>query len=154
MKNHHFPLSQNLAQTNGLLVLFQEHRSIFKSTPQFPQKGRNSSLFSISGPKSALLGPRMDFWAPGAKPFITVRFWEVFWRPRTGKGHFLLKKSGIPPKIRNFTEIHEIPQFRGNSPEFTKRLCFALKSCPELAHLLILGQLAPETPEFEEFPQI
>ena len=30
----------------------------------------------------------------------------------------------------------------------------ALKSCPDYAHLLILGPLAPKTPEFEEIPQI
>ena len=43
-------------------------------------------------PKRAILAPKVDLWAPNApfwvpcsKPFINVRFWEVFWGPRTGK---------------------------------------------------------------------
>jgi len=67
--------------------------------------------------------------------------------------HFLPKKSGIPPKIKDFTEFHEIPQFRGKSAEFTKRLCFCFKTLSRFyPHLLILGQFL-KSPEFEEIPQ-
>ena len=142
-ENHHFPLSQNLAQTNGLVVHFQVARCHFTKKPNNPQKGRNFSIFSISGPRNAFLGPRIDFCGPGAKPFINIRFWEVFWRPRTGKGHFLLKNSGIPPKIRNSTEIHEIPQFRGNSPEFTKRLCFCFNKLSRTSTFVNFGAIGP-----------
>ena len=52
-----------------------------------------------------LLAPKGDFRAPGAKPFINVRFWELFWRPGTGEVHFLPKKCGIPAEYRNSTKM-------------------------------------------------
>ena len=50
------------------------------------------------GPKVRLLAPKGDFRAPRAKPFINTRFWELFWRPGTGKVH--LFTQGIHQKVR------------------------------------------------------
>ena len=100
MEIHHFALSQTLAQTNGFLVLFSSSTPDSQVAHPFYQKERNSSIFSIPEPESALLGPECDFRVPCVKPFINVRFWEVFWRPGTGKEHFLRKKCEIPPRNR------------------------------------------------------
>ena len=65
------------------------------------QKVRNSSPFSIPAPESALFRPESVLREPGSKPFINTRFWEVFWRPGTGKVHFLPKNQKLCPKTRN-----------------------------------------------------
>ena len=69
------------------------------------------------------------------------------------KSAFLPKKSGNPPKIKDFTEFYKNPQFRGKSAEFTKRLCFCFKTLSRFnVILLILGQFL-KSPEFEEIPR-
>ena len=78
MEIHHFALSQTLAQTNGFLVLFSRYPGQSQGIPPFYQKERNSTIFSVSEPKSALFGPECDFWAPCVKPLINVRFWAPF----------------------------------------------------------------------------
>ncbi len=104
LKNHHFALSQNVAQTNAFMVPFSSSTVLFQVARPFYQKGRNSTIFSIPGPKSALFGPESVLREPGSKGFINIRFWEVFWRPGTGKVHFLPKKSEIAPQNRKFAK--------------------------------------------------
>ena len=130
MENHHFALSQTLAQTNGFLVLFKECPSISKSSPPFYQNG-GIPQFSMPEPKSALLGPECDFRVPCVKPFINVRFWEVFWRPKTGKVHFTQKVRNSAPK----PEFYQKAVLGAKMIIFVKRLqksrnasIFALKS--------------------------
>ena len=60
----------------------------------FRPKSWNSAHFCVLEPQSALLGPKWDLGAPGAKPFINATFWELFRRPRGGKTDF----GGQKPK--------------------------------------------------------
>ena len=62
--------------------------------PIFCSKSCIYAHFGVLEPKSALLGPKWDFGAPGAKPFINTTFWELFWRPWGGKTDF----GGQKPK--------------------------------------------------------
>ena len=69
-------------------------------------------------PKSALLGPKWDLGAPGAKLVINVRFWELFWRPRGGTADFGAENRknaiflGIPQKIDFGAKSAEIAKWR------------------------------------------
>jgi hypothetical protein len=127
LENHHFALSQTLAQTNGLMVPFSSATLESQVPRPNHQKGRNSSIFSIPAPKSALFRPESVFWEPGSKPFINARFWEVFWRPGTGKVHFLPKKSEIAPQNRKSGFWRKKCNFRENAANLPKRYLFCFK---------------------------
>ena len=55
-------------------------------------------------PKSALLGPKLDFGAPRAKVVINVTFWGGFWRSKGGKTGFGAKMGGKGAQNENFGE--------------------------------------------------
>ena len=131
MKNHHLALSQTVGKTNSFLVLFSSGRQQYQVAGPFYQKERHSSIFSISEPESALLGPESNFWAPCVKPFKNTRFWEVFWRPRTGNVDFWPKKSGIPPKNRDFTKKLQKCCFRDKAADLKKHYTFCFKKLSE-----------------------
>ena len=104
-KFHHSARLQNLAQTNAFTVCTRCTLVHMATHTQFHQKSGNFNIFSLSGPKSALFGPEWDFGGPCVKPFINTTFWEVFWRPRTGKVHFSPKNWKFCPKTRNSQKI-------------------------------------------------
>ena len=83
---------------------FKRTRPVFKRTRPFCKKGGIPPLLAFRGPKSALWGPEWVLPGPCEKPFINISKWEVFWRLKTGKVHFWPKKTGIPPRNRNFTK--------------------------------------------------
>jgi hypothetical protein len=86
------------------LMVFQDALSIFKVSRPFYQNERNFTIFSISGAQKWLFGPESVFWGPCVKPFINTTFWEVFWRPGTGKVRFGPKKLEISLRNRIFAK--------------------------------------------------
>ena len=104
------------------LDAFFKWQSPFSSGRPILLKSAEFRDFSVSAPKKALWGPEWDFRGPCVKPFINTTFWEVFWRPRTGKVHFYQKKGNPArkPKIHRkggvgagkliFAEMRENPR--------------------------------------------
>ena len=103
-KFNHSAHLRTLAQTNRFLMVFQDALSIFKVSRPFYQNERNFTIFSISGAQKWLFGPESVFWGPCVKPFINTTFWEVFWRPGTGKVRFGPKKLEISLRNRIFAK--------------------------------------------------
>ena len=152
MEIHHFSLSQTLAQTNGFLVLFSSSTVYFQVACPFQRKERNFLIFSVSEPRSALFGPRIDFWAPRAKPLINVRFWEVFWRPPTEKITPLPKKGGFPPQNRKSTKKRKNNHFHGKRAKFTKRFHFCFKKLLINFTFVNFLDILPKRPKSGEIP--
>ncbi len=96
-----FCMSPECLGNQCFLDAFSSGRAHFQVASPFFKKTWNSAIFSVSGPKSALFGPEWDFGGPCVKPFINTTFWEVFWRPRTGKVHFSPKNWKFRPKTGN-----------------------------------------------------
>ena len=129
MKFHHLTPLKYLAQTNGLMVLFQSARTHFKVPAPLYQKVRNSSPFSVAGPISALFGLESVLREPGSKHLINVRFWEDFWRPGTAKVHSLPKNWKLRPKTGNPRESgfgRKKCNFCEMVENLPKRYCFCL----------------------------
>ena len=70
------------------LILFKVSHQLSRYPLLFVPKSCIYAHFGVLEPKSALLGPKWDFGAPGAKPFINTTFWKLFWRPWGGKTDF------------------------------------------------------------------
>ena len=93
MKNHQFPLSQNLAQTNGFLVIFQTHTVGFQTHTPILQKGGNSTPFSVSGPQKCSLGPRMGPSGPLRKTLYKRKQMGGILEAQNRKSAFLAHKD-------------------------------------------------------------
>ena len=106
MKFHHFSPSQNLAQTNGFLVIFQRVTAGFQRVTPMLQKGWNSTPFSVSGPQKCSLGPRMGPSGPPRKILYKHKVLGAFLEAQNRKSAFLAQKDGnSAPK----PEFHQKP---------------------------------------------
>ena len=99
----------------------------------------------------------MDLGAPGAKPFISTTFWELFWRPRGGKTDF----GGQKPKIAKFLRIPQKIQFwskkSGNckiAANLPKRYLFCFKRLLNNKMTVIWRARGSKTPQWEENPEV
>ena len=157
-ENNYFALSQTLAQTSSFLALFSSSTPGSQVAHPLYQKEQIVSLFSVLEHKSALFGPKCDFSAPRVKPFINIRFWEVFWGTKTGKVHFSHRKCGIPPQNRISTKKAvwgTKSLFSRKGGKLPKVLHFyALKRCSKYAILLFLGPLGQKALAIGEIHQI
>ena len=93
MKFMIFDMSKHQVFLRKYLILFKVSHQLSRCPLLFVPKSCFSAHFGVLGPKSALLGPKWDLGAPGAKLLIKVRFWELFWGPRSGKTDFWPKKA-------------------------------------------------------------
>ena len=115
---------------------FQEHPSIFKSTPPFLRNQWFLAKRAVLDLKKHFWAPNAPFWVPCSKPFINTSFWEVFWGPRTAKVQLFTQKAKIPRKNMNSRKKQlpsqkvRFPQNGGNLP---KRYFFCFKNMLQMA---------------------
>ena len=83
-----FDMSKHQVFPRKYLTFLRVTTTFWEWPALFRPKSWNSAHFGVLEPQSALLGPKWDLGAPGAKLVINVRFWELFWRPRGGKADF------------------------------------------------------------------
>ena len=100
LKNHHFAPSQNVGIPCKILYIFKSAPPFSRAPLHFNEINGFSPKIAILGPKVQFLAPNATFRAPCAKPFINIRFWEFFWRPRAGKIDSGPKKLEIPLQNR------------------------------------------------------
>ena len=99
-ENHHFALSRNVGIPCKILYIFKSAPPFSRAPLHFNEINGFSPKIAILGPKVHFLAPNATFRAPCAKPFINIRFWEFFWRPRAGKIDSRPKKLEIPLQNR------------------------------------------------------
>jgi hypothetical protein len=85
---------------------------------------------------------------------MNASFWDVFWRPTTGKVHFVAKKSGeIRPK-RELAQKSGFGRrkcnFRAKAENHKKLYLSCLKKVLEQSFFVIFESLGPKSAGFSE----